>query len=264
MDLRGKHAAITGASSGIGEALARELVRSGARVSLVARREDLLASLAKELGGDTFYAKADLCDVERSTEWIAKAEEALGPIDLLVNNAAMQVIGRAWELPQEKIEEQIRLDLMTPLRLTRTVLPGMVARGEGAIVDVASMAAIAPPRFMTGYNAAKAGLAAASESLRGELLGTGVHVVTVYPGPVDTPLSRAGYSSYESTMSVRSIPEGSPATLARLIRRAIEKKQARVIYPRFYALSRWLPNTTRFFLDHLGPNPRTLKSGTEA
>jgi short-subunit dehydrogenase len=264
MQLSGKHVVITGASSGIGEALARELAKAGAKLTLVSRREDLLQKLAKEIGGETFIAKHDLGAVEQCCDWIAASEEALGPIDVLVNNAGVQIIGRAWELPSEKIETMLRINLLTPLRLTRALLPKMIARGEGMIVDVASMAALAPTPWMTGYNATKAGLAAASESLRGELLGSGVHVVTVYPGPVDTPMGRAGYESYEASFTARATPMGTADVLARLVRKAIEKKRSRVIYPKVYAITRWFPNTTRYFLDRFTPAPRTLKSGTEA
>ena len=264
MNLQGKHIAITGASSGIGDALARELARAGARLSLISRREDLLRTLAKACGEHTFVAAHDLANVEAATDWIPAAQDANGPIDVLINNAGIQVIGRSWELPQEQVETMMRLNLLTPMRLTRAVLPGMVARGEGAIVDVASMAALAPTPFMMGYNASKCGLAGGSESLRAELKPSGVHVVTVYPGPIDTPMGRNGYASYEPTFSVRATPMGTTDVLARLIRRAIEKKRAQVIYPRIYALARWFPGTTRYFVDTFTPPPRTLKSGTEA
>jgi short-subunit dehydrogenase len=140
----------------------------------------------------------------------------------------------------------------------------MIARGEGAIVDVASMAGIAPTPFMSGYSASKSGLAGGSESMRGELRGTGVHVVTVYPGPVETNMARAGYDALESTFGARATPVGTTEVLARLIRRAIEKKKPRVIYPRVYALSRYFPNTTRFVLDHFSPRPRSIPSKTGA
>jgi short-subunit dehydrogenase len=256
-----RHAAITGASSGIGEALVREFARAGYRVSMIARRRELLASIAASIGGSTFIRAQDLSDIETSTDWISAAEEALGPIDVLINNAGMQMIGSASELPLERLEAMVTLNLLTPLRITRAVLAKMRERGQGTIVDVASMAAIAPTPFMGYYSASKAGLAAYSESLRGELLGTGVHVVTVYPGPVDTPMGTAGYAAYEDTAAVKAAPLGTPAALARLVRRAVERRRPRVIYPRFYAIARYLPGTTRFFLDRFTPRPRTLGVG---
>ena len=256
-----KHIAITGASSGIGAALALEFGRAGYRVSMIARRKDLLELVAKQIGSETFVAGHDLSDCERATEWIAAAEQALGPIDILVNNAGVQIIGEFSELAPETITRTLRVDLETPLRLTRAVLPGMIARGSGTIVDISSLAALAPTPFMSGYNAAKAGLAAASESLRGELLRTGVHVVTVYPGPVDTPMASAGYKAYGNSLAVTATPQGTPEVLAKRVRRAVERRRARVIYPKMYALARYFPNTTRFFLDHFTPKPRALPAG---
>lgn len=263
MNLNGKHVAITGASSGIGDALARELSKAGARLTLVSRRGDLLTALGKECGGQCHIAAHDLSDVERATDWIKPAEEALGPIDVLINNAGIQLIGKFWELPEDRVDTMVRLNLLTPMKLTRAVLPGMIARGEGAIVDVSSMAALAPTPFMTAYNATKAGLAGGSESSRAELRKLGVHVVTVYPGPIDTPMGRNGYDAYEASFSARATPMGQAGPLAKLMRRAIEKKRARVIYPRVYTMARWFPGTTRYFLDHFTPPPRAaLKSGT--
>jgi short-subunit dehydrogenase len=257
------HVAITGASSGIGAALAREFARAGHSISLVSRRRDLLESLAGELNGKTHVAAHDLSEPTNATAWIADAERALGPIDVLVNNAGIQVIGWLLEVPIERLEAELHVNLLSPLRITRAVLPAMLKRRSGVIVDVASMAAIAPTPFMNYYNASKAGLAAASESLRGELMGTGVHVVTVYPGPIDTPMGTAGYAAYEPSKSASATPVGTPEVLARLVRRAVERRRPRVIYPRIYAITRWFPGTTRYFLDRFTPKPRALKSGTE-
>ncbi len=247
------HVAVTGASSGIGEAVVREYAGAGAAVTLVARRRDKLKEIAKEAGGRTFVFPLDLSDVARATDWIQPAEKELGPIDVLVNNAGVQIVEPADATPWERIEEMIRIDLISSLKITRTVLPGMMARRSGTIVEVSSMAAIAPTPGMCYYNAAKAGQAAFSESLRGELRGTGVHVVTVYPGPVDTPMGRAGYASYEPSWQQKVLPAGQPEELARLIRRAVSRRTQRIIYPRSYALSRHFPAITRWVMDRMTP-----------
>src|SRR5947209_1567876 len=167
------HVAITGASSGIGWALAKEFAGAGYAVSMIARRGDLLAKLALEIGAEakTHIAVQDLADRSQATAWIPEAEKALGPIDVLINNAGVQLIGHFCEHPLERLEALLDLNLVTPFRITRAVLPGMLARRSGTIVDIASMAALAPTPFMHYYNASKGGLAAGSESLRGELLG---------------------------------------------------------------------------------------------
>ncbi len=249
------HIAITGASSGIGAALARELAAlPGVRLTLVARRKPLLEQLAAELKVPALVVPHDLGDPAHAADWIAAAEQANGPIDILVNNAGVQVVGPSATIDIEKAEEVLRVDLLSPLRLTRAVLPAMLARRSGVIVDVSSMAALAPTPGMTWYNAAKAGLAAASESLRGELRGTGVHVVTVYPGIIgETDMARAALTKYEISKAVSAQPVGTAAGLARLVRVAIEKRQARVIYPRVNTLARWFPAPTRWLLDHFTP-----------
>lgn len=247
------HVAVTGASAGIGEAIAREFSRSGAKVSLVARSRDKLEAIAKDLSGASFVAASDLRDVERACDWIAPAEAALGPIDVLVNNAGVQIVGPTDEMDVDRCEAMLRLDLHTPLRLTRALLPAMLARRSGTIVDIASLGVLAPLSGMFYYNAAKAGLALASESLRGELRGTGVHVVTVYPGPVDTELGRNGYKKYKESFTMKLAPFGTVEGLARLVRRAVERRRARVIYPRIYAVTRYFPNLTRWVTSRFSP-----------
>jgi short-subunit dehydrogenase len=252
------HVAITGASAGIGEALARAWSARGAAVTLVARRRERLEQIAGELGGKAFVYAADLADPERATEWIAPAEEALGPIDVLVNNAGVQIIEPTELAAPEKGEELLRLDVFTPMRLTRAVLPGMIARGRGAIVDIASMAALGPMPGMYYYNAAKGGIANASEGLRGEVRAAGVHVLTVYPGPVHTDMGTKGRERYEPTLSLRLSPFGDADTLARLVIRAVEKKKARVIYPRVYAVALWFPRLSRWFTGRFSPPVKRL------
>lgn len=256
------HIAITGASSGIGASLARELARHGHDLSLIARREDRLTALARELEPRAVAVIPwDLSDVKRATGWIAAAEDRLGPIDVLVNNAGVQIVSPTAAVDPDEGDALFAVDLLTPLRLTRAVLPAMIARRSGTIVDIASMAALAPTPGMTHYNAAKAGLAAASESLRGELRGTGVHVVTVYPGIIDsTAMAQSAMQKYESSKLLASFPRGTEAELSRLVRVAIEKKHARVIYPRSGVLSRWFPGPTRWALDRFTPSLKALPS----
>ena len=132
------------------------------------------------------------------------------------------------------------------------------ARKTGTLVDVSSMAAIAPTPGMAFYNAAKGGLAAASESLRAELKQHGLHVVTVYPGPVKTDMESAGRAAYEEMSKLAQLltPVGEADVLARLIADAVEHKEDRVIYPAINALGRHFPAMTRMVLDNFTPKPR--------
>lgn len=254
------HVLITGASAGIGEALARRIADdpalAGAHVSLVARSEARLRALAEELS--TVVARAFVADLSRPDEAdrvLAEAEAWAGPVDLLFNNAGSQVVGPTAAVDLDRAEASLTLDLVTPLRLIHRVLPGMQARGHGRIVNVASMAALAPTPGMTWYNAAKGGLAAASEALRGELGGTGVTVTTVYPGFIQTDMADAALEAYGSSLAIRLQPIATTQELAAAVVPAVLSGRARVVYPRWYALSRWFPAPTRWLMDTLTPTP---------
>ncbi|MFO0759421.1 MAG: SDR family NAD(P)-dependent oxidoreductase [Byssovorax sp.] len=247
------HVVVTGASAGIGEALVKAWAKEGASVTLVARRKDRLEQIAREVGGKTFVHAADLGDPEKATSFLPAAEEALGPVDILVNNAGVQFIERTEDASAEKGEGLLRLNVFSPMRLTLAVLPGMLARGRGTIVDIASMAALGPMPGMYYYNAAKGALANASEGLRGEVRSRGVHVLTVYPGPVDTDMGRKGYARYEQTWSSKLSPEGDADTLAKLILRGVRRKKARIIYPRAYAVALSFPRLARWFTGRFSP-----------
>lgn len=248
------HVVVTGASSGIGEALAREYAEKGAKVSLVARRVDKLEALAAQLGGRAF--PADLGLPERATDFLAAAEAAHGPVDVLINNAGSQIVARFDGVAPADGERLLALNLLTPLRLMHAVLPGMVARGRGAIVNIASLAGLVATPGMVHYSASKFGLAGASEALRGELRGSPVRVVTVYPGPVETDLQRRAMDRVAGDAAAAALPVGTPAELARRIRRAVERDAARVVYPAVYGAARWLGPLAGALTGRLGPIPR--------
>ena len=247
---------------GIGAALALEFGSRGAALTLVARRRELLEAFKASNSGRVHLAVVDLSHAEQVTAWVADAEAANGPIDVLINNAGVQIIGRFLETDWAAGERLLEVDLHAPLRLSQHVARGMVARGRGTLVDVASMAGLAPTPGMAFYNAAKAGLAAASEGLRAELKPYGVHVVTVYPGPVRTPLETAGRAAYQDSLLARLMaPTGSPEVLARLVAAAVERRRPRVIYPRLNVLGRHFPALTRVLLDAFTPPLRVLPKG---
>jgi short-subunit dehydrogenase len=217
------------------------------------RRPGVAARAARGPAGRTHVIVADLADHARAPAIVAEAEATLGAIDVLVNNAGVQIIGPAHQADWSKGQHLLEVNVMAPLRMTVAVLPGMVARKSGCIVDVSSLAALAPTPGMFFYNASKGALAAASEGLRAEVAPHGVHVVTVYPGPVRSDMEAAAREHYERSAALDRAPTGEPDALARLIIEAVEHRKPRVIYPKLYTLSRHLPGATRWLVDALTP-----------
>jgi short-subunit dehydrogenase len=253
------HVAVTGASAGIGLAIARAFAKPPNKLTLVARRRAPMEALAAEalgVGVPTYVAEADMNDLYQATAWVDEAEQRNGPIDVLVLNAGVQKVGPALSFSVEDSETQLRVNVMAPLRLARKVAPGMVARGRGTIVVVSSMSGIAYTPQMADYSASKAAVSAFFETLGVELEGTGVHVLTVYPGPVTTDLETAARAKLEDGFVQRNIPTGKPDELAELVQRAIEKRSPRLFYPRFYAAARFARVTSQWLTYRFAPRSR--------
>lgn len=177
-------ALVTGASAGIGAAFARALAARGHDLVLVARRRDRLAALAKEVaerhGAEAAVEAADLAE-DADLARLAEAVAADAP-DVLVNNAGFGTVGAFAELDPERELEEIRLNVVALVRLTRAALPGMRARGSGAVVNVSSLAGESAGPFTATYSATKSFVTRFSESLHEELRGSGVVVQALLPG----------------------------------------------------------------------------------
>jgi len=177
---------ITGASSGIGAALARRIARDGKHVALVARRADRLEALAADLtkahGVQTFTIAVDLIRPEGPPSVVMELDRRGLEVEWLVNNAGFGTMGRIDHLPVERELDQIRLNVEALVALTGAFLPGMVARGRGAVINVASVAGFAPMSYTATYAATKAFVIAFSEAVAVELEGTGVRMLCVCPG----------------------------------------------------------------------------------
>jgi len=179
-------AIVTGASSGIGAAIARALAAEGFAVALGARRMDRLAAMAEMVNGEGGRAIALALDVRRQESiaaFVADAERQLGPIDVVVSNAGIGVPGLLHEVEAGDLETELQTNLLGPMLLARRALPAMLARKSGDLVFVSSMNAVEPRPFQAGYTAAKAGVEGLARALRRELEGTGVRAVVVRPGP---------------------------------------------------------------------------------
>ncbi len=176
---------VTGASGGLGAHLARRLAREGMDVALVARREPELSALAEELeklGVRAAALPADLSDLDQVDPLIERAETALGPLDLLVNNAGVESVGAFTVYTREELTATIDLNLTAPMLLTHRVVPGMLARGRGHVVFVSSLGGKAGPAYDEPYAATKAGLIGLNQSLRNEYRQAPVGFSVVCPG----------------------------------------------------------------------------------
>ena len=187
-----KVAIITGASTGIGAALARELGKRGWAVGLVARRLDLLEQIAAEIraaGGSAAAATADVTARDQVEAAVTALEAALGPCDLLVANAGAGGPASANKVPIEAAISQMRLNYEGVVYATGAVLPGMLERRSGHLAVVSSLAAHRGVPGSGPYCASKAAVSTLYESFRLDLAGTGIAVTTIHPGFVTTPLT---------------------------------------------------------------------------
>lgn len=180
MDLQGKRVLLTGASRGIGAALAVGLAEEGAELVLVARDEEGLTQTALSVrasGGTAHVLPADLA----SEGGRAPMLQAAGPIDVLVNNAGIEVPMAVLDQTDLDVQRQIEVNLVAPIALTRALVPGMIERGGGAVVMISSMSGKSPTPYNGIYSATKFGLNGFAQTLRIELRDSGVHVGTVCP-----------------------------------------------------------------------------------
>jgi short-subunit dehydrogenase len=184
-------ALVTGASSGIGAALARRLAEEGVRVGVTARRAEALEALAREIrarGGTVAVVAADATDREATRAAFTQIAAALGPIDLLIVNAGVGRTTPALGFSAEMAETMIRVNLIGAVYAVETVLPTMLQRRRGQIVGISSLAAYRGLPGSAVYSATKAGLSTLLEGLRVELRGRGITVTTVHPGYIRTPM----------------------------------------------------------------------------
>jgi NADP-dependent 3-hydroxy acid dehydrogenase YdfG len=196
--LDGTVALVTGASSGIGEATARELARRGASVAIAARRKDRLDALAREIeqaGGSALAIEADVTDQEQAQRLVAEAVDRLGRLDTVVNNAGVMLLGPIVDAPTEEWERMIDINLKGLLYVAHAAVPHLLNAAEhdprhvADLVNISSVAGRVARRNSGVYNLTKHGVGAFSESLRQEVTGRHVRVSLVEPGAVDTELA---------------------------------------------------------------------------
>lgn len=237
------HAVVTGAAGAIGAAIAKEMVLRdrGVSLTLIDVAEERASAIARSLDGDHEALAWDLSDVASLAARVEALVSRRGPIDTLINCAGVMEIRSLAGTPWDVGERLVTIDLMSPLRLMSLVVPDMVARRSGMIVNVSSMAGVTPLRGCSYYGAAKAGLAMASEIAHLELAPSGVHVVTVYPGPVRSELERRARAQASPGLVASLLPTGDAGALASRVMDACERHSPRVVYPALYDVASRFP-----------------------
>lgn len=237
MKLANTRALVTGASRGLGKSIAEVLAARGVEVAVVARDAESLELLAKELKGKAY--PTDLGHPE-SVEGLIDRVEADGPIDLVINNAGIDHVGRFHQVSPDQIRNLLQVNLAAPMEICRQVIPRMVQRGRGHIVNVSSMGAISQGPGLTLYGTSKAGLSHFTAGIRGELRGKPVGTTLVQIGEVKTDMIdhiRAfgpARRTIERSIRWRMIPRESldPVDVSVAIAEAIEHNRRHVVLPR--------------------------------
>ena len=246
------HVLLTGAAGGIGGRLAAALRAADpdAKLSLVDRHPPKVAA---EVGG--IALGWDLARPQTVGGHLDALVADQGPVDLLINCAGIMTMRSLHATDWGAGREILDVDLYSPLRLMAGCTPAMVARRRGGVINVSSLAGVVPLRGCAYYGAAKAGLALASEIARLELADAGVHVLTVYPGPVATPLEGRARAQIPATRAGRWLPVGDPEVLAQRIVAAWRRRRARLVFPVGYGVAwRW-PRTAGGITGWLSPRP---------
>ena len=205
--LDGKTALVTGASGGIGAAIARALHTQGATVALSGTRLDALELLKNELGDRAYVCPADLRDASEPDALVEAAEKAAGPLHILVNNAGMTRDMLAIRMRDADWQSVLDVDLSAPFRLCRAALRGMLRRRAGRIINISSIVGATGNAGQANYAAAKAGLVGMSKALAQEVASRGITVNVVAPGFVVTPMTDA-LNDAQKTKLAESIPLG--------------------------------------------------------
>lgn len=241
MSFANKTVLITGASSGIGEALTRALAKQGARVGITARRTDLLEQLAQQVrsaGGTIAFRTADVADSPALHQALTSLSEELGPPDMLIANAGVGLPSELGPRHVEMVELMTRVNFLGVVNAFDAVVAGMRSRGRGHLVAISSLAAFKGLPGSAGYCASKAAVNAYCESIRIELNGTGVAVTCVCPGFIDTAMTK----SNPRPMPLLKTPDQA----AEAILRALRRKPGVFSFPK---PMRWLMTAARWAPD---------------
>jgi len=227
--IREKRALVTGATGGIGSALAHALAAAGADLLLADRADTPLEPLATELrkrGVDVATITGDLTLPEDLERLAQSSEGGARPVSLLINNAGVVYRGALREMPTVDMEQLLALNLLAPIRLTQRLLPSLLDRGDAHVVNMCSMAGLFAAKRLGIYSASKFGLVGYSEALRTEVRGK-LGVTAICPGFIDTPMLRTAAPEESKRIGAltRLLAVGKPETVARVTLAAIERNR---------------------------------------
>jgi short-subunit dehydrogenase len=234
LNLTGCRTLVTGASSGIGAGLAEALAARGAIVGICARRADRLAEVVarcREHSPESRMWSVDLADFDSVDQLAADVVDAFGGIDLLVNNAGIPKRRHTTALDIETITQVMHINYLSPMRLTMALLPQMLARGSGTIVNISSIAATLSAPGEAAYDASKAALTAFSEAMAVDLWETGIKVMVVYPGVIDTDL----FSLPDNDIPNLPVPAEPVSVAVDAILGGLATEAAQVYVPQYFA-----------------------------
>lgn len=205
--LEQKTALVTGATGGIGEAIAKALKEAGARVAISGTREDKLKEVAATLGADTVILPCNLSDAAAVEGLIARAEEALGGLDILVNNAGITRDQLAMRMKDEDWDAVIAVNLTATFKLSRAAIKGMMKKRYGRIVNISSVVGTTGNPGQANYCASKAGMAGMSKAMAAEVASRGITINCVAPGFIATPMTEA-LNEQQQARILQNIPAG--------------------------------------------------------
>lgn len=255
MEISGKRVLLTGASKGLGAALAVELARRGAEVALVARSVGAIEALANELGGRAY--PADLCDPAQARDLLGRVESDWGPVHVLVNNAGVEHAGSIVDVGPEDIMGLFAVNLVAPALLAAAAARRMLGRGEGHIVNISSLAGVGALPGLAAYSASKAALTHFTAGLRADLRGTGVGTTVVELGPVRTDMyarvasHRPTAEAFRRLLQLRMMSEVDADLVAVKLVQALEHGRRHVRLPQRAALSSLIQELPRRMTEYL-------------
>lgn len=269
MNIKGKVVIVTGASSGIGEATARQFAREGARVVLAARRVDRLEVLAQEIhsignGSEALVVRTDLSKLEDIQSLVRQALGKFGRIDVLVNNAGFGRVDWLENLdPEKDIQSQFDVDVLGVVQTTRQVLPVMMQQRSGHIINICSMAGLVAMPTYTIYAACKHAVHGFSEALRREVRPWGIDVSVIYPGGVMTEFKQhAGIHRKTGAATPKRLLLKADEVAAAVLK-LVRRPRSMQILPQLWSVSVWLNRNMNWLVDYLAIHRFTVPEREE-